>query len=120
MMKKTLLALSLFIIVTTCDDIIEVEDISNKTVTLLAPTSEAILNITDLTFSWQTLEDAESYHIQIATPTFSEALQIVTDSIVMITSFSTTLEANDYEWRVSAANSGFQTTYTTQSFSIEE
>lgn len=119
-MKKILLAYSLFIIVTACDDIIEVEDISNQTVILLAPTNNAVLNITELTFSWQTVADAESYHIQIATPTFNEALQIVTDSTVMITSFSTPLEVNDYEWRVSAVNSDFQTTYTTQSFTIEE
>jgi hypothetical protein len=119
-MKKTLLMLSFLLIVTACNDIIEVEDISNKTVTLLAPTNEAVLNITDLTFTWQTVEDAESYRIQIATPTFSEALQIVKDSTVTSASFSTSLEANSYEWRVRAENSAYETAFTTQSFAIEE
>lgn len=119
-MKKTLLMLSLLIIVTACSDIIEVEDISNESVTLLAPTNNAVLSITDLTFSWQAFADAESYHIQIATPTFSEALQIVTDSITVSNSFTTTLEANDYQWRVRAENSAYETSYTTQNFTIEE
>lgn len=119
-MKRILQILSLLIIVSACSDIVEVEDISNESVTLLAPTNEAVLNITDLTFSWQVVADAESYHIQIATPTFSEALQIVTDSITVSNSFTTSLEANDYEWRVRAENSAYDTSYTTQSFTIEE
>jgi hypothetical protein len=120
MMKRILLVLSLLIIVTACEDIIEVEDISDDSVTLLAPTNEAILSITNLTFTWQAIEDAESYHIQIATPSFSEALQIVTDSTIVNTSFSTNLETNSYQWRVRAENSGYQTLYTTQSFTIED
>jgi hypothetical protein len=120
MVKKILLALGLFIIVTNCDDIIEVEDISKDNVTLLAPTNGATLNITNLTFTWQAVDDAESYHIQIATPSFSEALQIVTDSTIVTTSFSTSLEAYNYQWRVRAENSEYQTVYTTQSFTIED
>ncbi|MCF6318177.1 MAG: hypothetical protein L3J83_02695 [Proteobacteria bacterium] len=119
-MKKTLFILSVLVINTACSDIIEVEDISNKTVTLLAPTNEAVLNIIDLTFTWQTVEDAESYRIQIARPTFEEAVQIVKDTTVVSTSFSTSLEANSYEWRVRAENSAYETAFTTQSFTIEE
>ena len=118
-MKKLLLIL-IVALTLSCDDIIKVEDISNKTVTLLAPTNEAVLDTTDLIFSWQAVEDAQNYHIQIAIPSFAEALQIVKDSTVASTSFSTTLEANDYQWRVKAENSGFETPYTTQSFTIEE
>ena len=119
-MKKKLFILSVCIIATNCSEIIEVEDISSKTVTLIAPTNEAVLNISDLTFSWQTIEEAEAYRIQIATPTFENALQIVKDTTVSTTNFSTTLSTNSYEWRVRAENSGYETSYTKQSFSIEE
>ncbi len=118
-MKKSLLIV-LIALTFSCDDIIEVDDISAKSVILLAPTNQAVLNITDLTFSWQVVEEAESYHIQIATPSFENALQIVKDSVDVSNSFTTTLEANDYEWRVRAENSGYQTNYTTQTFTIEE
>ena len=119
-MKRILPIFSLLIIVSACNDIVQVEDISNKTVVLLAPTNQAVLNITDLTFSWQEVEEAESYHIQVATPTFEQALQIVVDSTLSATSFSTTLELGNYQWRIRAENSGYQTIYTTQSFTIEE
>lgn len=119
-MKKILSIFSLLIITSACSDIVTVEDISNETVILLAPTNQAILNITDLTFSWQSVEEAESYHIQIATPTFEAALQIVEDSTVTATNYSKVLTANNYEWRVRAENSAYETAYTTQSFLIEE
>lgn len=119
-MKRKVLLLSALLSFIACDDIVEVEDISEAVVTLLAPSNDATLNITTLTFSWQNLEEAESYQIQIATPSFNEALQIVTDSIITSTSFSTTLDANVYEWRVRGENSGYQTQYTTQSFTIED
>ncbi len=120
MMKKILLVLSVFCITTTCSEIVEVEDISNETVVLLAPTNSAVLNTTNLTFTWQDVEQAETYHIQIATPTFAEALQIVEDSTLTTTNFTTTLQTNTYQWRVRAENFGFNTTYTTQDFTIEE
>lgn len=119
-MKKIIILSSLLCVIYSCDDIVEVENISDETVTLLAPSNNAILNITELTFSWQTLQDAEEYHLQIATPAFENALQIVKDTTLTTTNFSTTLDYNMYQWRVKAINSGYNTGYTTQSFSIEE
>ena len=58
----------------TCDDIIEVEDISDRTVTLVAPTDDAILSSGTIHFDWEPIEDAESYRIQIATPDFTEGI----------------------------------------------
>lgn len=117
-MKRLLLLL--FILVFSCDDIIEVEDISNETVVILAPANETVLDITDVTFSWQILEEAETYHLQVATPTFDTANQIVLDTVLTRSHFTKTLETKPYEWRVRAENSGFITAYTTQSFTIEE
>tara|TARA_R110002096_G_scaffold421590_1_gene627443 strand:+ start:3249 stop:3569 length:321 start_codon:yes stop_codon:yes gene_type:complete len=106
--------------VLSCDDIIEVEDISDKEVIVLAPSNQVILNTTDVIFTWEALEDAETYHLQIATPTFENAQQIVHDSMLVGTRFSTTLDFKGYEWRVRAENSGYTTSYKVNSFSIEE
>lgn len=119
-MKKIVMFLGILICFMSCTDIIEVEDISGEKVMLLAPTNEAVLNITDLTFTWQEVEEAESYRIQIAIPSFAEALQIVKDSTLITTNFTTILVANSYEWRVRAENSAYETTYTTQTFTVEE
>ena len=118
---KRIVYLSLIVITLfACDDIVEGDNISAEAVTLLAPTNEAVLSIQTLTFTWESIEDAEKYHIQIATPTFSEALQIVKDSVTESVHYSTSLDPGSYEWRVRAENTGYHTTYTTQSFTIEE
>ena len=83
-MSNNILLLLFAVVTFGCDDIIEVEDISNTTVIILAPTNNAVLNNTTLTFSWEPIESAETYQIQIATPTFDEALQIVVDSTAII------------------------------------
>lgn len=117
---KYLKYILVMLVFNSCDDIIEVEDISNKTVTVLAPTNGVLLSNTNITFTWEDVNDAESYTIQIATPSFDNAQQIVLDSTITETSFSKTLNATSYEWRVKAQNSDYNTVYTTQSFTIEE
>lgn len=114
------LAIIATILLYGCSDIVRVEDITDETVNILAPTNNAILNSIDVTFNWGSIEEADEYNIQIANPTFEEALQIVTDSTLTATSFSKTLEIGSYEWRVKAVNSAYETDYTTQSFTIEE
>uniref|UniRef100_UPI00404931EA fibronectin type III domain-containing protein n=1 Tax=Gelidibacter sp. TaxID=2018083 RepID=UPI00404931EA len=109
----------------TCDDITEVEDISERTVTLVAPTNDAILSSGTIHFDWEPIEDAESYRIQIATPDFDAPLQIVADSTLADstatnTTFSVSLNSGTYQWRVRAQNSDYHTNYTTQSFTVED
>ena len=117
-MKRIVFLLTILIGFIACDDIVEGDDISSERVSLLAPGKDAVLEITTPVFSWGVIQDAEYYHLQIATPSFNEALQIVADTTVTATNFSTTLEANAYEWRVKASNLGSDTAYSTQSFVI--
>lgn len=119
MTKKISILLGAFLIATSCDDIIEVEDISNGTVVILAPTDNSLLTIANVNFSWQSLENAERYTIQIATPDFENATQILLDSTTTATNISKTLTEGNYQWRIKAKNSGYQTMYTSKSFTIE-
>jgi|SRR5690606_16149556 len=119
-MKYQSLGLLLILFFFSCDDIIEVEDISEEEVVVLAPTHNAILSTQDVIFSWELIEEAAAYKLQIATPNFTEAIQIVGDTTVTALNFIKTLELGDYEWRVRAENSGYHTQYTTQKFTIEE
>ena len=108
----------------SCDDIIEVPDISDEVVSILAPTDGATLTNTSVTFNWNAVEDAENYRLQIATPTFDAAQQIEIDRLIDVASlaeglsFTTTLQSGGYEWRIRAENSAYQTAYTTQSFEV--
>jgi hypothetical protein len=95
-----------------------VEDISNDSVVLLAPLDNSQLNAGNNTFSWELLNDAEIYQIQIATPNFENANQIVLDSIVLDNSLLQSIDAGTYQWRVKASNSEYETQYSTVNFTV--
>ncbi|MDO3694924.1 hypothetical protein QVZ41_08720 [Wenyingzhuangia sp. chi5] len=103
-----------------CEYITEIEDISTKTVTILAPSNETVLDTLPVTFTWQALEGSEQYHLQVATPNFNNAARIVVDTVMSKTNYTQTLSKNSYEWRVQGKNAGYVTDYTTQKFSIEK
>lgn len=109
-----------FSMLMSCSDIIEVPDISNDTVTLVAPSDNATLDLTSLTLTWNIFEDAEKYQIQIAKPNFENILQLVKDSTLTGNSYTVDLEPETtYQWRVRAINSGYSTQYTTYTFTLE-
>jgi len=117
-MKKIFLILTFWFFI-SCDDIIEVEDISGSTISILAPVDGSLLTDTEVIFSWNTIQDAERYKLQIATPNFETATQIILDTTITTSNFIKTLDIGNYEWRIRAENSDYQTIYTTQSFTIE-
>lgn len=118
-MIKKIIILFFVICCCSCEQLIEVEDISNEAVTILAPANNIALDTTSVNFSWQALEFAEDYHLQVAKPNFDTAQEIVLDTIVGSTSFSKTLLSNTYQWRIKAKNFGYETQYTTQNLTIE-
>ncbi|MBC9794704.1 hypothetical protein [Sinomicrobium weinanense] len=121
-------AVLLGIAFTGCDDIAEVPDISDKEVVLIAPTDEATVKGNAVTFTWQPVEDAESYILQVATPDFPNASQVVIDHTierdtsdnVLATSYSKEMLPRAYEWRVKAVNSGYETPFSTNAFILTE
>lgn len=102
----------------SCDDIIEVPDISEETVDLIAPTDGSVVKSNVTNFSWNDLAEAERYRLQVATPSFENASQMVIDSTMSVSSFTKQLLPNSYEWRVKALNSGYETGYTTNTFTV--
>jgi len=121
---KTIRTYLIFLIVTClclgCEELIEVEDISNDTISVLAPVNNTTLASTTVNFSWQALEFAESYQLQVASPNFDNAQVIVEDTVLTETSFTRTLEAGTYQWRIKAINFAYETAYATQNLTIED
>jgi len=116
-MKKYLYSVCIILLFVSCSDIIEVQDITDEAVNLIAPADNAQVNITTLTLSWETVENAESYQVQIARPNFENILQLELDSTITENSISVNVVAgNSYQWRVRAKNSDYSTPYTTYSF----
>ena len=101
----------------SCEAIL-VDDISNDTVVLLAPSQDSEVPNGDIQFNWQLLEEADSYQIQIASPNFQSASQILLDSIVESNSVQKNLQAGTYEWRLKAINEEYETGYSRAGFTV--
>ncbi|WP_298760633.1 hypothetical protein [uncultured Psychroserpens sp.] len=119
MFKKAALVL-LCLYVYACEDIIAVEDISEETVTILAPTNNVTLGDANVNFAWQPVAFADRYHLQIATPNFEASQQLVEDTLITSSNFTKILPSNDYQWRVKAINFTYETQFTTQNLSVED
>ena len=116
MKKKFLLSISLVFLL-SCEAIF-VDDISSETIELLAPSNNVEVPSGDVQFNWMVLENAEQYRIQIATPDFQNATQILMDSVLSSTSIIKNLNAGDYSWRVQGENSGYTTSFSTNTFKV--
>ncbi|NAY93511.1 hypothetical protein GTQ34_16510, partial [Muricauda sp. JGD-17] len=108
-----------------CEDILEVPDITDQTVLILAPKEGSTIDINEVGFNWEALADATSYRIQIATPNFENALQFVMDSVVPVdtlgnvaTRINVELTNGNYTWRIKALNSDYETSYSSSSFQV--
>ncbi|WP_281925784.1 hypothetical protein [Flavobacterium collinsii] len=121
MNKISFLKFSFFILMLSfisCEEILLVPDISKKEVTLVAPGNNVTLSSSGVTFSWDHVENADKYRLQIATPNFDAPQQLVRDTLVSKNSFTQQLNIGKYEWRVKAVNSGYETAYTKRSFEV--
>ncbi len=119
-----------FLVVSTiffssCEELLEVPNISNEQVELLAPSDSTIVLQSDVNFTWNEVYEASQYHVQIATPDFDNTAQIVLDTLVVVDSLYTSPRLNknladgDYEWRVKAQNSDYETNFTLSQFMVE-
>lgn len=104
----------------SCEEVLFEEDLSDKAITLVAPREGSTVRNTSVTFSWNAVELATDYRVQVAQPDFENASQIVLDTVVSKTNFTTNLVKNEYEWRVRAQNSGSATPYVQAGFTVVE
>ena len=116
-MNRKILFVAVVFLLLNCEAIF-VENISDQTVILLAPTDTSEVSSGTIQFNWEEVLEATEYEIQIATPNFSGASQVLVDSLSASSIFSKELEAGEYQWRVKAVNSEYSSSYTTNSFSV--
>ena len=87
------------------------QDITNQTVTLLAPTSGVKTEIASQTFLWEQIDGASDYRLQIVSPSFDSIRVMVLDTIISTDKFSYVLYPAVFEWRVRAENSVYQSSW---------
>ena len=107
---KLLFLLSLFFIIfsLSCEDVFE-KDISEKFITLIAPSDSAVTTINDQTFMWTGVEGASGYNLQIVYPSYDKIQKIVLDTNLTDTRFDYILFSGDFQWSVVAFNNSSTT-----------
>ncbi|TVZ52266.1 hypothetical protein [Dokdonia sp. Hel_I_53] len=119
MMRFTLIIfITSILTLISCEDIVSVEDISENQILTLAPSQNAEVTEGNITFTWSQVPFVTTYEFQIATPSFTNALEISETDVVSDTMSTTmtvdkTLTPRNYEWRVKGLNSSYETAYTT-------
>jgi len=80
---KRLFFLSICVIACySCEEIVSVPDLTEENIEILAPVDGTTLTSNEVTFSWNEVEFAERYQIQIAVPDFNNASEIIVDEIL--------------------------------------
>jgi|SRR5690606_29817485 len=115
--QKLVLVMSLFFSLVACEYITEVGNISDKTITVLAPKNGTVIDSIAI-FTWEALEEAQNYHLQVAKPSFEDASQITIDTLLEKTNYTKQLGSGNYEWRIRGENSGYVTAYSKQDFIV--
>jgi hypothetical protein len=95
----------LFLGITSCKDIIE-EDITNEIPVMILPLAGDTISEYSH-FSWQPLEGATHYRLQIYSPSFTNPSFIAFDSITSSTSVFVSLAPNNYQYKLIGLNNGY-------------
>lgn len=92
----------------SCDDILE-ENITDNLVTPITPTSESVIANNVVNFSWNPIDGAENYRLQVLDAAQNNL--IVLDLLLSETSFQHPLNPGSYEWRIRGENFAYETAY---------
>jgi hypothetical protein len=121
-MKQPVKLLFLFLFaafVMSCEKDIIVKDITDKSVTVLAPADNTTTPVNGITFWWEEVDGAERYDVQIVSPSFSTIIQLITDTSVTGDKFTRSLQPGTYQWRIRATNNGGSTPWITRNLTID-
>lgn len=123
-LRFIVIAVGVFLI-SSCEELLEVPDISGEQVQILAPTGGTVVNQNFVNFTWNEVLYADAYLVQVAVPDFKNASQIVLDTIIvqdstfMGTKAFKLLKNGVYQWQVKAVNSGYETPFSVSAFIVE-
>jgi hypothetical protein len=107
-------------LIISCDDIIEPDLTDEKIDSLLiSPGDSVVTVISSQTFSWEVVEGATWYNLQIAKPSFKRIEQLIADTNLTKRQYILNLDPGKYEWRVRAHNSSSQSEYALRRLQID-
>jgi hypothetical protein len=95
-----------FFLILSCNDVIET-DISEETPIVILPQDGSVVP-EFATFSWEKMDGAIQYRLQIRTPNFESPVAITYDTTLTKTTINLLLESGLYEYTLIALNNGFE------------
>lgn len=119
MRKLVILFYLLGILLYSCRKDFIVEDIEDKSITVIAPANNLTTTNNQVTFWWEELDGAEKYKIQVVKPSFASVTQIIADTSLSGTKFSLSLQPGSYQWRIQATNAGGSTDFQTYNLTVD-
>ncbi len=111
-MKRTMIILALAFAAMACDDLFE-KDISDSSVTVIAPVDGVTAPEGTVTFLWRATSGARSYKLTVVSPSFAAASVVAADTLMHNDSLSVKLSlhmplaAGSYQWSIRALNSAY-------------
>lgn len=111
-------SIAIAVYVTSCSDIVST-NLSNKSITILAPTNNFVSQNFTQQFWWQEIDGAEKYNLQIVKPSFTAGQQLIADTSISGNKYTHTLQPGAYQWRVRAENNTSNTDYVTYNLTID-
>lgn len=91
------------------------EDLSDRTVTVIAPADRIAVQAGAVDFRWQAVEYAAGYEFSLVSPSFEAAARVVADTVIRSDTLARrygcrlTLREGEYEWQVTGFNGGYAT-----------
>ena len=95
-----------------------VPDISRQDITVVSPQAGSELTTGEVLFSWEAVPGAEQYRIVLVSPDFGQPQRVIEDTCLETTTFRTSLEDGEYQWRIQALNSAYATQPQVLSFRV--
>lgn len=117
MRRISLFLLVAILSISACDEIFD-KDLSNTKLNLIAPNDGLVSTKSTVTFLWDEVEDADSYKLQILSPSVDTILSIPLDIELTINKHEFTLNPGKYNWRVKALNSSSETEWVVRKLTI--
>ena len=98
----------------------ESEDLDGQSVLLVSPSDNTTINDNPVRLLWQSLSAATQYHVQVASPDFTNSTFIIVDDTTTNDYLDVSNLADDtYQWRVKAVNNISETAYTSSNFTVD-
>jgi hypothetical protein len=116
---KALVYLLVVLMMASCGNEIIDANLDKKTVNIITPSPGYFSSTPRINFTWEPVNGATKYHIQVVKPSFAAIQQILLDSMVTKNNFNYLFSFGKYEWKLTAMNGSSNSADSYATFSVD-